>query len=86
MVELIKRQSKIEKINIGEMLKEFGILPFEVATQISINSWGHLTIRFFKHPAYLKEGELENDIVVVFDSETTKRILDYIKQLKELLG
>jgi len=66
MVEWIKRKIKSEKITIPEEYNQY---------QISLNSWGHLTIRLFK------EDNPDEDIVIVFDSLMTRSILRYIGRL-----
>ena len=64
MMELIKRQMKVEKITLPETY---------VDVQVGYNDWGHLTVRFFN------ANDQNHDAVVVFDSETTKKIIKFVK-------
>ena len=66
MMEYIKREIKTEKI---ELPKEYN------AVQVSLNNWGHLTVRFFNRDNQNK------DILIVFDDFTTRRIIGFIKNI-----
>jgi len=65
-MEYIKREIKTEKIELPENY---------TAVQVSINNWGHLTIRFFN------PSEQNKDILIVFDDYTTRRIIGFIKNI-----
>lgn len=90
MTELIRRRVKTERISIMDIAREMGIPLDRLETQVSINDWGHLTIRFFKGPSsetppYIVAGDEaggeESDILVVFDRETTRRIVDFVMRI-----
>ena len=68
MVEYIKREIKTEKIELPENY---------TAVQVSINNWGHLTIRFFNR------DDQNKDIIIVFDDFTTRRIIGFIKNISK---
>ena len=66
-MEYIKRKIRAKKITIEDREnKEY---------QVSLNSWGHLTIRFF-NPMNPKEDE-----IIVFDAGVTNAIIRYIKKI-----
>ena len=62
----MKREIKTEKIELPENY---------TAVQVSINNWGHLTIRFFNR------DDQNKDILIVFDDFTTRRIIGFIKNI-----
>ena len=66
MMEYIERKVAIRKIKVPEDCNR---------VQISINDWGHLTVRFFNI------DKLDRDILIVFDEYTTRRIVGFIKNI-----
>ena len=65
-VEYIKREIKTEKIQLPD--------DFD-SMQVSINDWGHLTIRFFS----CKNQNV--DVVISFSVRATDRILQFIRNI-----
>ena len=69
MMEYIEREIKSKKITLPENYD---------CVQVSVNSWGHLVIRFFNNQ------NPDKDVVIVFDAAATGHIIRYIKKyLKE---
>jgi len=66
MAEYIKRESKVKKIELPEDYDK---------VQVSINNWGHLTVRFFNG------DEPNKDVLIVFDIHTTRKIVGFIQSI-----
>jgi len=69
-MEYIKRKIKSEKITVEDRVHK--------DCQISINSFGHLTIRFFK------PSDPEEDEIIVFDAGVTNAIIRYIRKMLKI--
>ena len=73
MTEIISRKIEIDKKTIQEMLSAE---EHNIAVQVAINDWGHLSIRYFKR------DEPNRDVIIVFDKATTYRIIRFILTTK----
>jgi len=66
MMEYMKREAKVKKIELPEDYDK---------VQISINDWGHLTVRFFN------SNEPNKDVLIVFDAYVTRKIVGFIQSI-----
>jgi len=65
-MEYMKREAKVKKIELPEDYDK---------VQISINDWGHLTVRFFNN------NEPNKDVLIVFDAYVTRKIVGFIQSI-----
>ena len=75
MLEIIRRQEGQD--HIKEQVQGRSV-------QVSYNDWGHICIRVIH--TELQEGAKEADTLIVFERDTSRRIIDFCKSIKVVRG
>jgi len=70
MEAFLRKMEREVRIRVGE---EPG-----VNFQASLNSWGHLALRWFKED---EDGEVRNDTLIVLSAAETSHLIAFLKRL-----
>lgn len=70
MEAFLRKTERDVRIRVGE---EPGVM-----FQASLNSWGHLVLRWFKED---EDGEVRNDTLIALSAAETQHLITFLKRL-----